>query len=74
MGMGKKKSQPAAVPAPAQAAAPPTVDTKEYADSQASKNAAANIASRAEENKSATLLQTKDDEELKKQQAGMGMA
>lgn len=69
MGMGKKKSAAPAATAPAQPQVP-TVDTKEYADSQAAKNAEAQA--RAESNQSATLLQVKDDEELKRQ--GMGVA
>ena len=62
MGMGKKKSAPA--PAKQEVAAP-TVETKEYTDAQAVKNAGAQA--RVEDNASATLLQTKDEEELKRQ-------
>lgn len=66
MGMGKK-SAPAPAPAPAQQVAAPTVVNKDIVDAQADDNAAANKAARAEENQSATLLQVKDEEELKKQ-------
>ena len=64
MGFGKKKSKPA----PAQAAPVPTVvESKNYDATQAAQNA--NAQARVEENSSATLLQTKDDEELKRKQA-----
>jgi len=62
MGFGKKKSAPAAAP---QQVAAPTVETKEYTEAQAVKNASAQ--NRVESNESATLLQTKDEEELKRQ-------
>jgi hypothetical protein len=66
MGMGKKSAPKAPPPAPVAA---PTVETKTTVDSQAAKNA--NAQARVEENQSATLLQTKDDELLKKQQVGV---
>lgn len=65
MGMGKK-SAPAPAAAPAQESIAPTVVTKSTVDAQADDNASANALARSDENKSATLLQTKDDEELKK--------
>lgn len=65
MGMGKKKS----APAPKQEVAAPTVETKDYATAQATKNAEAQA--RVENNESATLLQTKDDELLKQKQMGL---
>jgi hypothetical protein len=72
--MGKKKSAPApAAPAPA---APVPVDatiTRASPDiSQAKANAS--LQARSEENKSATLLQTKDEDELKKRQESLGVA
>jgi hypothetical protein len=74
MGFGKKKSQPAATPAPAPVAPVPVDATITRADPGISQSAA-NLQARSEENKSATLLQTKDDEELKKrQEASIGVA
>lgn len=76
MGFGKKKSAAAAPAAatPAPVATVPTNPeiTRAGADaSQATANAVANLQSRSDENKSATLLQTKEDEELKKRQEAM---
>lgn len=62
MGMGGKKKA-----APKQEVAAPTVtESKDYADTTAAKNAEAQA--RVDSNESATLLQVKDDEELKRQQ------
>lgn len=58
MGMGKKAP-------PSQPYVPtPTVEQKSTVDAQAVKNS--NSLARVEDNKSATLLQVKDDEELKR--------